>query len=398
MARRMSRRLGLLLVVAALPLVLWGVLPMLSGAESPGQLQNQIDSAREKIDAHRGRERVLTSDISAATSKINALQGDITQLQTKQVRLEADLAAKREELAAIQEDLRRERLRLARLRERLAEARVLLANRLVEIYKSDAPDVVTVVLESDGFADLLERTEFLQRISDQDREITDRVRGLRDKAQDQAVELADLEQREQLAAERILHERDQIASAQGQLVASRDQLASARADKRGALAQVRDSRVALEGDLAALEKEQARVQAALQGAGQTFDGPIRHGSGALIWPVNGPVVSPFGMRWGRLHAGIDIAVPSGTAIHAADSGRVVLMGWVGGYGNYTCIQHTASMSTCYAHQSSFATSNGASVSQGQVIGYSDCTGHCFGPHLHFEVRINGSPVDPLGYL
>jgi murein DD-endopeptidase MepM/ murein hydrolase activator NlpD len=156
--------------------------------------------------------------------------------------------------------------------------------------------------------------------------------------------------------------------------------------------------VALEGDLAALEKEQARVQAALQGAGQTFDGPVTQGSGALNWPVSGPVVSPFGRRWGRLHAGIDIAVPSGTAIHAAAAGRVVLMGWVGGYGNYTCIQHTASMSTCYGHQSSFATSNGASVSQGQVIGYSDCTGHCFGPHVHFEVRINGSPVDPMGYL
>jgi murein DD-endopeptidase MepM/ murein hydrolase activator NlpD len=212
------------------------------------------------------------------------------------------------------------------------------------------------------------------------------------------VQLADLEQQEQLAAERILRERDQVASVENQLVGARDQLASARADKRGALADVRSSRVALEGDLAALEKEQARVQAALQGAGQTFDGPIKHGSGALIWPVNGPVVSPFGMRWGRLHAGIDIAVPSGTAIHAAGAGRVVLMGWVGGYGNYTCVQHTASMSTCYGHQSSFATSNGASVSQGQVIGYSDCTGHCFGPHLHFEVRINGAPVDPMGYL
>jgi len=265
-------------------------------------------------------------------------------------------------------------------------------------WRGELPDALTVILDSNGFGDLLERAEFLKRISDQDREITDRVRGLRDKAKDQAVQLADLEEQEQLTAERILYQRDQIAAVENKLVGSRDQLASARADKRGALAQVRESRVALEGDLAALEKEQARVQAALQGAGQTFDGPIRHGSGALIWPVNGPVVSPFGMRWGRLHAGIDIAVPSGTAIHAADSGRVVLMGWVGGYGNYTCIQHTASMSTCYAHQSSFATSNGASVSQGQVIGYSDCTGHCFGPHLHFEVRINGSPVDPMGYL
>ena len=105
------------------------------------------------------------------------------------------------------------------------------------------------------------------------------------------------------------------------------------------------------------------------------------------------------MRWGRLHAGIDIAVPSGTA---DPRGRLAAgscsMGWVGGYGNYTCIQHTASLSTCYAHQSSFATSNGASVSQGQVIGYVGCTGHCFGAHLHFETRINGSPVDPMGYL
>ena len=114
--------------------------------------------------------------------------------------------------------------------------------------------------------------------------------------------------------------------------------------------------------------------------------------------MNGPVVSPFGMRWGRLHAGVDIAVGSGTPIRAADSGQVVLMGWVGGYGNYTCVQHTGSLSTCYAHQSSFATSNGAGVSQGQVIGYVGCTGHCFGDHLHFEVRVNGAAVDPMGYL
>jgi murein DD-endopeptidase MepM/ murein hydrolase activator NlpD len=253
-----------------------------------------------------------------------------------------------------------------------------------------------VVLEADGFGDLLERAEFLERISEQDREITDEVRALRDRAEEQAKRLAELEEREELAAERILRWRDQIAAVQGQLVSSRDELASARADRRGALSQVHSSRVALEGDLRELEEEQARVTAALQGA--PAPGPVRQGSGSLIWPVNGPVVSPFGMRWGRLHAGVDIAVPSGTPIRAADSGRVALMGWVGGYGNYTCIQHNASLSTCYAHQSSFATSNGANVSQGQVIGYVGCTGHCFGDHLHFETRVGGSPVDPLGYL
>jgi murein DD-endopeptidase MepM/ murein hydrolase activator NlpD len=377
----------------ALGLSAYLVLP-LPGLSAP--LSDRIDQKRAEIERAKEKEGVLTTTIQGYSNRIDNLEGQIQAVQTRLDHAQASLDRQKNELLEVRDRLEVARDRLARLRSELATARRLLAQRLVEIYKSDTPDALTVVLESDGFGDLLERTAFLERISDQDREITDRVRGLRDQAQDQATELADLEEREQLAAERILRERDQIAAAQGQLVSSRDQLASVRADKRGALAQVQDQKQDALEDLASLEAEQARVAGALQGAAPP--GPIKQGSGQLIWPVNGPVVSPFGMRWGRLHAGVDIAVPSGTPIRAADSGTVVLMGWVGGYGNYTCVQHTASMSTCYAHQSSFATSNGANVSQGQVIGYSDCTGHCFGPHLHFEVRINGSPVDPMGYL
>jgi murein DD-endopeptidase MepM/ murein hydrolase activator NlpD len=383
------------LLPIALAVLAFLVLP-LPGRSAP--LSSRIQEKRDQIERHKAKEGVLSTTIQRFNTRIEAVQGEIAATERRLERVQSSLDRQKARLLEVRNRLEAARDRLERLRSQLATARRVLAKRLVEIYKADTPDALTVILSADGFGDLLERAEFLDRISDQDRQITDRVRGLRDKAKDQAVQLADLEEEEQLAAERILHERDQVAAVENQLVGARDQLASARADRRGALAQVRSSRVALEGDLAALEREQARVQAALQGAGNTFDGPIKQGSGQLIWPVNGPVVSPFGMRWGRLHAGIDIAVPSGTAIHAADAGRVVLMGWVGGYGNYTCIQHTGSLSTCYAHQSSFATSNGASVSQGQVIGYTDCTGHCFGPHLHFEVRINGSPVDPMGYL
>ena len=381
------------LLPIALALSAYLLLP-LPGLSAP--LSDRIDDKRAQIEEKKQQEGVLTTTIQRFNNRIDAVQGEISATQTRLDRAQASLDAQKAELLEVRDQLEEARDLLERLRSELAIARKVLAARLVEIYKADAPDALTVVLEADGFGDLLERAEFLERISEQDREITDEVRVLRDRAEEQAKRLAELEEREQLAAERILRWRDQIAAVQGQLVSSRDELASARADKRGALGEVRSSRVALEGDLRALEAEQARVTAALQGA--PAPGPVRQGSGSLIWPVNGPVVSPFGMRWGRLHAGVDIAVPSGTPIRAADAGRVALMGWVGGYGNYTCIQHNASLSTCYAHQSSFSTSNGANVSQGQVIGYVGCTGHCFGDHLHFETRVGGSPVDPLGYL
>jgi murein DD-endopeptidase MepM/ murein hydrolase activator NlpD len=382
-------------VPITLALAAYVLLP-LPGLSAP--LPQRIEKKRAQIEKVKQKEGVLTTTIQGFSTRIDRLQGEIGATRQRLGRAQDSLDRQQAELLEVRNRLEEARDRLERLRRELATARKVLAARLVEIYKADAPDALTVVLEADGFSDLLERAEFLDRISDQDRVITDRVRGLRDEAREQAVTLAELEEREQVVAEELLRQRNVIAEAEAQLVLSRDELAAARADKRGALSEVRDTRASLEGDLRALEAEQARVQAALQGAQAGAAGPIRQGSGALIWPVNGPVVSPFGMRWGRLHAGVDIAVPAGTAIRAADSGRVALMGWVGGYGNYTCIQHTASLSTCYAHQSSFATSNGASVSQGQVIGYVGCTGHCFGDHLHFETRVSGSPVDPMGYL
>jgi murein DD-endopeptidase MepM/ murein hydrolase activator NlpD len=386
-------------VAITLGLSAYFVLPM-PGLSAP--LSQRIDKTRELVQSKKYKEHVLSETIAGYTVKIDSLQGDIRALQRKQNRVQATLDQKRAELLEVRGKLDAARDRLARLRKELARAMDALAERLVELYKSDEPDALTVVLEADGFSDLLEREEFLERIGDQDQRIIERVRRLKAQAKRQAEVLAELEQRVEDAANAILAQRNELAQSKNQLLRSRNQLATVRGDRQAALASVRESRVKLEGDLRAMEAEQARIQARLSSQqGSAFSGPagpIKHGSGQLIWPVNGPVVSPFGMRWGRLHAGIDIAVPAGTPIRAADSGRVVLLGWTGGYGNYTCIQHTATLSTCYGHQSGYATSSGASVSQGQVIGYVGCTGHCFGDHLHFETRINGSPVDPMGYL
>ena len=150
--------------------------------------------------------------------------------------------------------------------------------------------------------------------------------------------------------------------------------------------------------LKALEAERKRVSRTLMRAGAVYDGPVRLGPGGLAWPVGGAVVSPFGQRWGRLHAGIDIAARAGTVIHAAQSGLVVIAAPTGGYGNYVCVQHTTRLTSCYAHLSRFGTKRGELVRQGDPLGLVGCTGHCFGDHLHFETWVGGRPVDPMRYF
>jgi murein DD-endopeptidase MepM/ murein hydrolase activator NlpD len=390
-------------VSITLALAAFLLLPMPGLSES---LSTRIQKQRTKIASKLHHEGVLTTTISTFNNRIRGLQGQIRSLQERQNRIQGNLDQKRAELAQIQNELQVARDRLARLKARLGLAMNQLAARLVDEYKTDEPDMVTVILESHGFDDLLTKADFMQRISRQDQQVVGTVKVLKAQAAKQAKELAVLEQKAQDAANAILAQRNAIAASKGKLVSSRTALQRARNGRRVVLARVRSSRVHAQEDLKSMLAQQATIQQRLQSAApnaftpQGGGGPIRRGSGQLIWPVNGPITSPFCERraWEACHPGIDIGVPSGTPIHAADSGRVTIAGWVSGYGNYTCIQHTGVLSTCYGHQSRIMVSVGQSVSQGQVIGLSGCTGLCFGPHLHFEVRINGAVTNPLNYL
>jgi murein DD-endopeptidase MepM/ murein hydrolase activator NlpD len=400
-------RLRHLLAGAVLPLVLcaalWLVLPLRSQALPQGQaasIQKKIEITRGKIGRRKGAERVLTSDIARWSSRINRLQGNITTLQTREQRIQSDLDARRAELTTTQANLRSERARLARLRIELARGRQILAKRLTELYEADKPDLVTVVLNSKGFADLLERGEFLGRIQDQDKRIITLVRTRKADATATAARLDKLEHRQQQLTAIVLQRRDQVAQVKQQLIDTRVGYQNTRAGKQRALGQVRQQRVGLESHLSELVKESNRIQAQLQSGSGIPAGPITGGSGQFIWPVNGPITAPFCERraWEACHPGMDIGVPEGTPIRAADGGRVAIAGWVGGYGNYTCIQHTASLSTCYGHQSVLKVSVGQQVAKGDIIGLSGNTGHSTGPHLHFEVRVNGAVTNPMNYL
>jgi murein DD-endopeptidase MepM/ murein hydrolase activator NlpD len=400
-------RLRSILLIAVLsPLALWVALPLVSSASpeaSISSLRDRIERKQSQLDQVNGRARVLSTDISGLTQRVDRLQGTITTLQRRESRIQADLDAKRAELKRTQDELRRVRARLVELRARLARARTVLADRLVELYKSDQPDIVSVVLDANGFADLLENGAYLQRIGQQDRVIITAVRDAKAAMAAAARRLGTLEQRQQRIAMEITERRNAVAHVREAVQGKRDAIDHVRDQKRAVLGSVRAHAHDIDEDIKALQAQQSKIEAQIRsaqgGVGSLPAGPIR-GGGRFIWPVNGPITSPFCERraWESCHPGIDIGVPAGTPIRAAGSGSVVIAGWVSGYGNYTCIDHGGGISTCYGHQSAIHVGVGQHVTQGQVIGLVGCTGLCFGDHLHFEVRINGAVTNPLNYL
>lgn len=366
---------------------LLGALCLAIAAAAAGQdLQSELDSKRSQLERQEDRKGVLSTELAGYDDQLDQLAGEVATLRNR----EAIVVA---ELRRVQARLVREKERLDMLRHKLRRSLNALRNRLVDIYRSGKPDVLTVMLDSDGFDDLISRYEYLRRIEEQDSAIVGRVRTLRNGTI--------------VTVERVTDDRNEIEAKKAELERTRAQLEARQADlnavrdqKAAALDEVRSSVDRLEEDVAGLQdKIQAQIQAASSTATTPLPaGPIQGAGSGFIWPINGTLTSPFGWRWGRMHEGIDVAAPGGTPIRAAKAGNVILAAYTGGYGNYTCIDHGGGLSTCYAHQSGFATSAGASVEQGEVIGYVGNTGASFGDHLHFEVRVNGAAQDPLGYL
>jgi murein DD-endopeptidase MepM/ murein hydrolase activator NlpD len=385
---RTERRMALVALAAIAATA--AVLTITAGA--PAQdLQSQLDQKRSQLQHAKSRGGVLSSTIQRFGERLDQLRGEVATLRNRQAIVQAELNKKEAEL-------KRAKDQLAILRVRLKRSLKVLRERLVAIYESSSPDALTVILNSNGFDDLLNRYQYLSRIQSQDTSIAERVRNLRDQTRDTVV-------RVRTARNEIAGKKAELERTQAELAARQSDLAAARQQDQQALSQVQDTQQRLEGDISDISGQiQAQLQAAQASASSTPPapaGPVQgESSSGFIWPVNGPITSPFcePRPWESCHPGIDIGVPSGTPIQAVAAGTVAIAGPESGYGNYTCIDHGGGLSSCYAHQASISVSVGQTVSQGQVIGISDCTGLCFGPHLHFEVRVNGQVVDPMGYL
>jgi murein DD-endopeptidase MepM/ murein hydrolase activator NlpD len=395
MARRLVCSLVLFVLVAAAPAA-GGLSDRKQGVDS------QLSDVQAKLEQARARESSLSAEIASVSQRIQSLESQVGDVSSRLAVLEQDLALHQRKLDAITELYTIQSERLAFLRRQYDVSVQRLSARMVAIYEGGEPSTLDVLIDTHSFTDVLDQLDYVSSIASQDRTIVTHVTGARDHMRELKERTAKTKKRVEAVTRVVQVRTDQTRSVRDQLVSRQQGLATARRSKRASLAQAHEDAAHFAGEAAALQAQSANLAAqinAAQASAPSYSSTAGSAPSAagLIWPVSGPVVSPFGWRWGRMHEGIDIAAGYGTPIAAAASGTVIYAGWMSGYGNLIIIDHGGGMATAYAHQSSFAV-GGGSVSQGQVIGYVGCTGHCFGPHLHFEVRINGSPVDPLGYL
>jgi murein DD-endopeptidase MepM/ murein hydrolase activator NlpD len=364
------------------------------------QVDSRIAELEQEIAAAKQQEGVLTSQLSAVVSELRDAQAAVDEAQASLSVLEAELSSERAHLDRLTDRLREQTRRLERLQAEYRRAVEILEARVRAMYIHESPDVLSFFVSASSFTELIDTYEYLNRIGLQDERIARDVEAAKDKAA--AVRRETVETRRVTAATvAVISARtDEARTVRDELVAGRDTLAAARRLKDSALADARETREEYLAEVEALAAQSASLAAAIRNA-QTRAGSTGSGTpsaSGLIWPLNGPVVSGFGMRWGRMHEGIDIAAAMGTPIWAAAAGTVIHAGWLGGYGNLVVLDHGNGLATAYAHASAILVALGQSVSQGQTVALAGSTGNSSGPHLHFEVRVNGIAVDPLLYL
>jgi murein DD-endopeptidase MepM/ murein hydrolase activator NlpD len=394
-----SARLAVLAVVISL---LWAALPV--AADDPSvelrRIQNELSEINRAIRAARTNESAVGQQVAAAQSALavaledyNAAQAEVDESIRQVQSTEKKVVSLRGQVMTLESALARTEVNLGKTEERLERtavdlymsATVLPGVRLFS--QNDAAGAAAALAYSSAVFDrdddvfdafqLLQREEERQRVQVVEKQVQTEAQ-LRNLHAQKAL----LEEQRDIAADLLADAQVQAAAVEQLLVSIRHEIAAAEEHKDG-----------LEADAAALQREIERL-ASKEGVAPT----------GLSWPLNARVGSPFGYRVHpilgirRLHTGIDLSAASGTPITAAATGRVILAETYGGYGRAVVIDHGGGITTLYAHQSQMAVSLGQTVDRGQVIGYVGCSGSCTGPHLHFEVRKSGVPVDPLGYL
>ena len=345
-------------------------------------IQQRKEEVQKRIKEAQREENQYLTQLKATEVELGKAQDQLDALQQELDDLNGRVAEVRKELLTLHSEL-------AEVGIKLVDKTEILNQRATAIYKERDPNHVGLLLESKDLFDFVKRWALMTRLAEQDARIIEEIRGFEEEAQSRRERIEDKEQL-------LLTEKGRVEEVVQEAEAKKNEILAKYEEKSALINEAQQDVEALE----ALEDELERRSRAIQAALAIHTGGAAP-SGRLIWPTSGgAITSGFGPRWGRMHTGIDIPRPYGTPVYAAADGTVVqvVTGWGGGYGNYIVIYHGGGISTLYSHNSRNAVSVGQEVKAGQIIGYVGSTGRSTGPHLHFEVRVNGSPVNPQGYL
>jgi murein DD-endopeptidase MepM/ murein hydrolase activator NlpD len=410
---RAAKPVGLGIAAVLLALALAGILaPQSAEAASSTGINQQLNDLRADLNKVRADLRKAEAARKAALGDLAVLDQGLEYAQTAYndahgayTKAAGRLAELQSQLAELMAELDGNQRELTQTEGDLAEQQEALCERMVNLYKSGGTLGYLSALvgdESDSLVEVVERFELLSKIAEEDAQILTRIKGLKDMI---------VEQRRALQEERA-----RVTSIEADQAAVTNELLAADQECKASLREVEAARAARKAVLTSIEKNQAawarqedqlladsdRLAALLKKSRSAT--PTQAGKGVLSWPVPGPATSGFGYRIHpifhvrKLHTGIDLDAEMGDSIRAAAAGTVMFVGWRGGYGKCTVIDHGGGLATLYAHQSAILVSADQVVKRGSVIGKAGSTGYSTGPHLHFEVRVNGSPVDPMGYL
>lgn len=375
--------------LGGLLLVLWlAVLPLYGSmcfADTADDKRAELNDVRQRMERMQTRKEQARRKAESASAELSEVMGSLNELQAQANNLQ-------KKSDALQGKINDNQAKLEKKQQEMQERMLIYRKRLRDIYINGQINYLDVLLGAKDFSDFSSRMYLLQKIISRDLELLEKLK------QD-AAEINS--RKEQLAAEM-----KEIKATQTELEAKKAKVNKLREQRAYMLYKAQEEEQSSQEEyerLLAISENIASMLRNMENAGGGAPAG-QGGTGQFMWPCNGPITSYYGWRthpiFGttKYHSGMDIAVDSGTPIHAADSGTIVYSGWLGGYGNCVMIDHGGGLVTLYAHNSALNVGEGQYVSKGTVVAYVGSTGYSTGPHCHFEVRLHGELTEPLNYL
>lgn len=383
-----------LLILAAM--VAGGTLPVADAhartvttrARSQQELNRELESKNKLLSERREKLRKIKEQERKAFAKLHSIESHLHQTTKKLNSNKNELHKTEKTLVHVETNLKTTNTQEQNMEEQAS-------HRLREMYEGQRLGLLDMLFQVNSLQQLMDLLYYQERVAELDKAL---ISGLRARA------VALSQQKSRLGQQKM-----QLGDIVSEIAKKALMLNKEKSEQEEVAERLRSQRAFYEAAERQLSRESNQLQNQIlqmvrASESNNTNRVVTRGSGTMAMPLRAPVTSPFGYRrhpiFGgkRFHSGVDLAGPNHSPIKAADSGNVIYSGHYGGYGKVVIINHGNGMATLYAHQSKIAVSEGDNVSKGQVVGYEGSTGFSTGPHLHFEVRVDGKPNNPLNFV